>query len=104
MPRTMTTFVKKGSDQAGIVPKGAPKGVNRTSKKLAREAIASFIDGNADRIQAWLDEIYEQEGPKAAFGCFQDMLEYHVPKLARVEHTGEDDGPVEIVISWAKDE
>ena len=56
----------------------------------AREAIARFVDGNADRLQAWLDEIAEKDGPAAAFRCFSDMLEYHVPKLARHEHTGAD--------------
>ena len=104
MSKNGTTFVKGGSDLMGVVPPGRPKGSKNKSTEKAREAIASFIDGNASRIQSWLDEIYEREGPKAAFNCFSDMLEYHVPKLARTEHTGADEGPVEIVISWAKDE
>lgn len=94
----------RGSDATGVVPVGRPKGVKNKSNEKAKAAIASFIDGNAERIQSWLDEIYEREGPKAAFNCFSDMLEYHVPKLARTEVTGADEGPVEIVISWAKDE
>mgnify|MGYP000143195755 CR=1 FL=1 len=102
--RNSTTFVPKGSDLVGQIPPGRPKGARNKSYVKAREAIASFIDGNSDRIQSWLDEIYEREGPKAAFNCFSDMLEYHVPKLARTEVTGPDEGPVEIVISWAKDE
>jgi hypothetical protein len=28
------------------------------------------------------------------------LIEYHVPKLARNEVTGPDEGPVELVISW----
>lgn len=104
MPKTNTTFVPKGSDRQGVVPPGRPKGTKNKSSEAARAAIASFIDGNSSRIQSWLDEIYEREGPKAAFNCFSDMLEYHVPKLARTEVTGADEGPVEIVISWAKDE
>ena len=104
MPKTSTTFVPKGSDRQGVVPPGRPKGTKNKSSEAARAAIATFIDGNSGRIQAWLDEIYEREGPKAAFNCFSDMLEYHVPKLARTEVTGADECPVEIVISWAKDE
>jgi hypothetical protein len=104
MARHIGTFAAKGSDDTGTVPMGRPKGRRNKSTALAREAIASFVDGNSGRIQAWLDEIYDREGPKAAFNCFSDMLEYHVPKLARTEVTGADEGPVEIVISWAKDE
>jgi gamma-glutamyl:cysteine ligase YbdK (ATP-grasp superfamily) len=51
----------------------------------AREAIAAFVDGNADRLQEWLDQIATQDGPKAAFQCFTDLLEFHVPKLTRSE-------------------
>lgn len=64
---------------------------------MAREAIAHFVDGNADRLQGWLDEIAAIDGPKAAFGCFVELLEYHVPKLARNELTGKDGGPMEVV-------
>jgi hypothetical protein len=65
--------------------------------------IASFVDGNADRLKMWLDEIYERDGPKAAFMCFSDLIEYHVPKLSRTEVTGKDDGPVELVIQWQEE-
>lgn len=55
----------------------------------AREAIAKFVDANADRLQAWLDEIAATD-PEKAFQLFQSVIEYHVPKLARQEHTGKD--------------
>lgn len=74
-------------------PNQGKRGPNKTTL-LAREAIARFVDGNAERLQGWLDEIAESKGPEAAFKCFADMLEYHVPKLARHEHTGEGGGPV----------
>ena len=54
----------------------------------AREAIARFVDGNSERLQGWLDEIAKEDGPKAAFACVVDLLEFHVPKLARTEMTG----------------
>lgn len=75
---------------------GSRKGIPNKSTALAREAIARFVDGNADRLQEWLDLIAETEGPKAAFQCFMDVVEYHVPKLARTELTGENGGPVVI--------
>jgi hypothetical protein len=64
---------------------GRPKGLGNKSTGRAREAIARFVDGNAERLEGWLDEIAEQDGPMAAFKCFADVLEYHVPKLARTE-------------------
>jgi hypothetical protein len=80
---------------------GRPPGLPNKTTALAREAIARFIDGNADRLQGWLDEIAADEklGPKAAFECFKDLLEYHVPKLARTEFVGEGGGPVRIIAS-----
>jgi len=79
---------------------GRPKGSKGKSSGKAREMIASFVDGNANRLNKWLDEVYKQDGPRAAFNCFSDLIEYHVPKLARNEVTGPDEGPVELVISW----
>lgn len=75
-------------------PGGSRKGIPNKSTANAREAIARFVDGNADRLNDWLDQIEERDGPKAAFSCFTDLLEYHVPKLARHEHTGKDGGPM----------
>jgi hypothetical protein len=94
--KLVNTTARRKPPAAG---KGRPKGAINKSTKNAREAIARFIDGNADRLQGWLDEIAEdpKQGPKAALDCFRDLLEYHVPKLARVEHTGENGGPVRIV-------
>lgn len=79
---------------------GRPKGLPNKTTVLAREAIARFVDGNADRLQDWLDQIAAEEGPKAAFNCFSDLLEYHIPKLARTENTGKDGGPQEVVVTW----
>lgn len=69
-------------------PNQGKRGPNKTTVQ-AREAIAVFVDGNADRLAGWLDEI-AAESPEKAFRCFMDVVEYHVPKLARTELTGED--------------
>lgn len=78
---------KKGEKRPG---QGRPKGMENKATKNAREAIGRFVDGNADRLQAWLDKIAAEDGARAAFGCFSDLLEYHVPKLSRSELTGKD--------------
>jgi len=91
--------------QTGKLPKSAkrpqPKGGSRKgrpnkSTAAAREAIAVFVDGNVERLQEWLDRIAEENGPLAAFRCFTDLLEYHVPKLARTELTGNAQAPLSL--------
>jgi len=79
---------------------GRPKGLPNKATAAAREAIAAFVDGNADRLQGWLDDIAKEKGAQAAFDAFTALLEYHVPKLARTEVTGQDGGPQELVIKW----
>jgi len=66
------------------------KGSPNKATKAAREAIARLVDGNAERMQEWLDRIAEEEGPLAAWRCMADVIEYHVPKLSRTELTGSD--------------
>ena len=63
---------------------GRPKGQGNKKDELARQAIAKFVDGNAERLQGWLDEIAE-DSPEKAFNAFTGLLEYHVPKLSRQE-------------------
>ncbi len=96
---TQSNKVQKSTRLPPNAGKGRAKGVPNKATANAREAIGRFVDGNADRLNAWLDEIYAQDGPKAAFQCFSDLIEYHVPKLARHEHTGEGGGPVVIQAS-----
>ena len=79
---------------------GRPKGMPNKATANAREAIARFVDGNAHRVEAWLNKIEADEGAAAAFRCFSDLLEYHVPKLSRTEHTGDKENPVRVEIGW----
>lgn len=77
---------------------GRVKGTPNVATANARQAIATFVDGNAERLQGWLDAIALADGPKAAMACFTDLLEYHVPKLGRTEHTGAEGVPLQINI------
>jgi hypothetical protein len=85
---------KPGTPKTGGRKPGSP---NKTTA-LAREAIAQFVDANSPRLQGWLDDIAAdpKHGPLAAFKCVQELLEYHIPKLARTELTGEGGGAVAI--------
>jgi hypothetical protein len=97
------TKVVKNRKKAGGRGLGTP---NKTTQQ-AREAIALFVDGNAHRLAEWLDAVADgipDEGikpnPAKAFELFQSVVEYHVPKLARTEITGADEGPIEMVVKW----
>lgn len=78
---------------------GRPKGLPNKSTSNAREAIAAFVDGNAHRLLEWLDRIAE-DNPKAAFDCFQSVIEYHIPKLARNTVVGDANEPVVHKVTW----
>lgn len=84
----------KNTGRFGKGNPGKPKGATNKTTRLAKEAIATFVDGNSERLQGWLDAIAAEKGPEAAFKCFTDLLEYHVPKLARTEVVGDGGGPM----------
>jgi hypothetical protein len=103
-------------------PKGSGRypGVPNKATADARAAIAAFVDGNAHRLQDWLDavatgvpaldtsgeQVYDDDtgrpiylvspNPEKAFTMFQSVIEYHVPKLARTEMTGANGGPLSV--------
>lgn len=93
--------------QPGHKISGSRKGKPNRIKRDAREAIARFVDGNAHKLQRWLDTISEglrepdlpdgkkgkwivPPNPEKAFVLFQSVIEYHVPKLSRREVVTED--------------
>jgi hypothetical protein len=96
--------------QPGHKLAGSRKGRPNRIKRDAREAIAKFVDGNAHRLQRWLNTISDglrepdtlgedaqgnkitirgkwiiPPNPEKAFVLFQSVIEYHVPKLSRRE-------------------
>lgn len=70
-------------------PAGRPAGVPNKVTAIGREAIARFVDGNANRLAGWLDKIAEKD-PEAAFKAYMSVVEYHIPRLQRSEVTGKD--------------
>jgi hypothetical protein len=86
---------------------GRVAGTPNKATNEARHAIASFVDGNAHRLTGWLDKVAEgvqdadgayvvAPNPAKAFDMFQSVVEYHIPKLARQEHVGNDERPLVI--------
>lgn len=92
---------------------GRPKGAGDKSLVDARAALALFVQGNVYRLQTWLDQIANgvrepdkpptdenpdgepgewavYPNPLKAFEMVHSIIEFHVPKLGRIEHTGKD--------------
>ena len=61
--KTSTTFVK-GQKRLGQGKRGPGK-----VTLAARAALVEFADGNAHRLQGWLDQIEAQDGPAAALSA-----------------------------------
>lgn len=111
-PNSLKKSGKRGWQQAGP---GRPKGIPNKATLDARRAIADFVDGNAHRLTEWLDavaagvkrvdpetgeeKVLVAPNPGKAFELFQSVVEYHVPKLARTEHVGDNGGPIRITAS-----
>ena len=69
--------------------------------------MALFAEGNVHKFEEWINSVAEgaegrQPDPGKAADLFLKAIEYHIPKLARTEHTGENNGPVEMKITWIK--
>ena len=93
----------------GIKTGGRAPGTPNKATLEAKQAIASFVDGNAHRLTEWLDQVAIGDpsndikpNPAKAFELFQSVVEYHIPKLARTELAGDKEAP--IVISWLSDQ
>jgi hypothetical protein len=89
--------------------KGRPKGVPNRSTGMVREAIATLLERNADKMDEWLQlvaygdaDLNIRPAPDKALDIMQKMAEYHIPKLARTEVTGAEGGDVKIAVSWLK--
>jgi hypothetical protein len=89
--------------------KGRPAGVPNKSTSAVREAIATLLDRNSEKMDEWLQlvaygdsELGVKPQPDKALDIMQKLAEYHIPKLARTEVVGDKDTPLELKISWQK--
>lgn len=72
---------------------GRPKGVPNKATSAVREAIARMAEENSENFIGWLNQV-ASTNPEKACDIYLKAIEYHIPKLARTEVTGNDNGPV----------
>ena len=100
-------MVNKMNKQLENIGAGRPKGSPNKATAAVREAIAVFAEGNAHKLQEWLDDVAMGTGgnrpdPAKAADLYLRAIEYHIPKLARTELAGDADAPIELKVSWLK--
>ena len=97
---------KRMPPRAGM---GRPKGAVNKSTGMVREAIATLLERNAEKMDEWLqlvaygdDSLGIKPAPDKALDIMQKMAEYHIPKLARTEVTGKDGDDLKVVVKWGE--
>lgn len=106
MTTLKTTRAKqpKVGTNTGNAGKGRPKGSPNKATTDVRKAIAAFAEGTADQFHEWIQTLAYGDGdqvkpdPGKAADLWLKAIEYHIPKLGRVEHTGEGGGPMVVEI------
>ena len=70
---------------------GRPKGTKNKSPKLIREAITKVIEGKADKLDEWIDEIADQGiyGRVKAIELIIKLAEFVLPKLSKNQISAE---------------
>ena len=65
---------------------GRPKGSPNKATADVRAAMAAFASANVESMGEWLNAI---DSPEKKLDLFLRAIEYHIPKLARQDITGE---------------
>jgi hypothetical protein len=85
---------------------GRKKGSVNKATKAFRDTITAVLEGNADNVGKWLETVAYGDGdqvkpdPKGALTLIAQLAEFASPKLARTEHSGVDNTPIEMVVKW----
>lgn len=90
------------------MPKGAKYGgrvagtPNKATKQF-RDTVTALLDKNADNVDLWLSEVANgasdrMPDPAKALDLMAKLAEYAAPKLGRIEHTGQDGGPLNVIV------
>lgn len=86
--------------------RGTRKGVPNKVTTEFRATVQQLLDDNRENVARWLALVAEGDGtdhckpdPAKALDLLAKLAEYAAPKLARTEHVGKDEGPIQIIAS-----
>lgn len=79
--------------------KGRPKGSENKETKKIREWISKYLSDNLERLNEDIDKLK----PRERIDAITSLMEYAVPKLARVENLNEESGQIIITVKRAGD-
>ena len=89
--------------------RGRPKGKPNRATTEFRDTVRNLLEGNSENVAVWLQSVAEGDpthdrkpDPYRALDLLAKLAEYAAPKLARTEHVGNADQPVEMKITWMK--
>ena len=100
----MAGKANSGSFKPGDPRAGRPAGTPNRATSEVRAAFARLVEGNADKLQDWLDATADKD-PGKAIDLVAKLAEFIIPKLSRSELRGADgSGAITIKIIRQGDE
>lgn len=90
---------KRGGKRAGA---GRKAGVPNKITADVRAVFAGIMERNASKAEQWIERVADSD-PYKATDLLLRMAEFHVPKLARTEHTGKGGGALLVKLDATDD-
>lgn len=89
-----------------IGQRGRPLGVPNKATTEFKDTVSALLRDNSDNVAIWLNTVAFGDGdqvkpdPKGALDLIAKLAEYASPKLARTEHAGDKNQPIEHIYKW----
>jgi len=81
---------------------GRPKGLQNKVTREFKETVSLLLRENSENVAKWLKDVANgmpehdiKPDPHKALTLLSQLAEYATPKLARTEHAGDPDNPVQ---------
>lgn len=81
------------SERVKKLPRGGSrKGIPNKATQTFKEAVSNLIAWGTPQFIGWMEEL---DSPEKRLDYVLKFAEYAYPKMARIEHTGSNGGPIE---------